>query len=540
MRTTVLISALALLLAAGLSSCERSTEAQEAPPLAGALTRHEPTQVRVLPVLRKEMRRTLETTTVVESERSVVINPRAAGLVTGLYAEEGDHVEAGKILAELDQRDAQSQLDDARVALREAEDALANGEIAKREAAGNIDKYRLNFEQAKRKFERNEKAALISAQDLEQLKLEMDTADQDLESAILAKDRSEIDARAAGTAVERAKLAIERAEVTISYTELRAPFAGVIADRTIQVGDNVSSAEAAFTIVDLSDLRTVFHRPQRELALFAGIGATANGGGVHGFESIEVTATAEALPGHLFTGHIERISPNIDATSGSFRVTVRLDEESDGLRLLPGMLLRLKLVTERHPDALAVSKRALRREGDATILFVANDGVAERIVVEEGFSDDDYVEVSVLGEAKLEPGMEVIVVGNRELEDGKEIEIAPWDDEVALDEPAAEEEPEDVDATEAAGEPEPESETAPAAGPVEPGTPPAEEAPEKPAAEEAAEAPAEKPVETPTEKPVSSGSPAEKPVENPADQPDEAAGKAAPEKQATPPANEGA
>jgi len=527
MRTTVLPSALALLLAAGLlASCERSTEAQEAPSLAGALTRHEPTQVRVLPVLRKEMRRTLETTTTVESERSVVIHPRAVGLVTGLFAEEGDHVEAGKILAQLDQRDAQSQLEDARVALREAEDALANGEIAKREAAGNIDKFRLNFEQAKRNYERNEKAALISAQDLEQLKLQMDTADQDLESAILAKDRSEIDARAAGTAVERAKLAVERAQVALSYTELRAPFAGVIADRKIQVGDNVSTAEEAFTIVDLSDLRTVFHRPQRELALFAGIGAIANGGGGGGFEEIEVTATAEALPGHTFTGQIERISPNIDATSGSFRVTVRLDEESDGLRLLPGMLLRLKLVTERHPDALAVSKRALRREGDATILFVAREGVAERLVVEEGFSDDDYVEVRVLGEAELEPGMEVIVVGNRELEDGKEIEIAPWDDELVPDETEAEEEVVEGEGAEA-----PEGAEA---GPVEPDGSPTEETPEQPAAGEPVEAPAGKPTEPPTEPP------AEKPVEKPAGQPDEAADETAPEKQATPPGDEGA
>jgi membrane fusion protein, multidrug efflux system len=473
--------------------------------VTGALTRHEPTQVRVLPVVRKEMRRMLETTTVVESERNVVVHARAVGLVTELLAEEGDLVEKDQVLARLDQRDTQAQLDDAKVALREAEDALANGEISKREAAGNIDKRRLAFEQTKRSYDRNEKAKLISAQDLEQLKLEMDTADQDLESAILAKDRSEIDARAAGTAVERAKLAVRRAEITLSYTELRAPFAGVVARRGIQVGDNVSAAEEAFTVIDLGDLRSVIYRPQRELALFAGPAMGETGG----FEEIEVTATTEALPDHVFTGHIERISPGIDAASGSFRVTVRLDEESGDSRLLPGMLLRLRLVTERHPDALAVSKRALRREGDATILFVARDGVAERIPVEEGFSDDDYVEVRVIGEAELSPGTEVIVVGNRDLEDGKEIEIAPWDDEVVEAEPEeeAKKEPTPPEVAE-----EEAVETPPA--PVEEA--PAEEAPAE--AVQAQEKPAEEPAVTPAEKPTAPPT-EEKPVEKPSDEP---------------------
>lgn len=529
MRSQLLQGALALLLLPGLTGCERATVAQEQTPLAGALSRHEPTQVRVLPVVRREMRRTLETTTVVEAERRVVIHPRAAGLVTELFAEEGDRVEMGALLARLDQRDAQSQLDDAKVALREAEDALANREIAQREAVGMIDKLRLAFEQAKRNYERNEKAALISAQDLEQLKLEMDTADQELQSAALAKDRAEIDARSAGTAVERARLAVERAETTLSYTELLAPFDGVIANRMIQVGDNVTTAQEAFTLIDLSDLRTVFYRPQRELALFTEGGGVANGGG-HGFESIEVTATAEALPGHVFTGHIERISPDIDATSGSFRVTVRLDVETDGVRLLPGMLLRLALVTERHPDALAVSKRALRREGDATILFVASEGLAERIVVEEGFSDDDFVEVRVLGEAELEPGTEVIVVGNRDLEDGKEIEIAPWDDEIAAEdeETQGEVEPLELVAEEPAA-----TEEGAGEAPAEEGAapPPAAEDTTPPTIEESATPPVDAP-KTPGEAtPPADAKEADPPAEKPAEEGSE---------QSAPPAEGGA
>lgn len=440
-----------------LLGCDQSTEAQEPEPVSGALTRHEPTRVRVEAATRREMVRTLETTTVVESEHHVVLHANSTGELVELLAEEGDTVEAGAVLARLDQRDAAAQLADARIALKEAEDAAAKEEIAQREAEGNIEKARLAFEQAKRNYERNEAAQLISAQDLEKLKLDMETADSELEAAILAKDRAAIEGRAAQTAVERARLMVERAEVTLSHTELRAPFAGVIAERKCQQGDHITAAEEAFVLTDLGALRTVFYRPQRELALFAGLGLAGEDGAVGvGFEAIEVSAESEALPGHTFHGHIERISPSIDATSGSFRVTVRLEPESDGLRLLPGMLLRLRLVVERHPGALVVPKRALKREGDTTLVFVARERegtrVAERVVVSEGFSDDREVEVSVVGGGTLEAGDEVVIVGNRDLEDGKELEIVSEEAEPEEAEPM-EPEPEQTAEPEQSAEP---------------------------------------------------------------------------------------
>ncbi len=433
-----LFSLLPLLIFTG---CAQENQAAEQAPVTGELKRAEAAKVRVLPVTRQEMQRALETTTVVESERSVLLQPQTSGLVMELLAEEGDQVKEGQVLARLDQRDAKAALADSRIALQEAKDNAAKGEIARRDAEGAIKKATLSFEQAKRDHERNEKARMISALEIEKLKLAMDTANQDLEAAILARDRSEIEGRASATAIDRAQLAVERAQVTLSHTEISAPFSGVLTDRKIQVGDNVSGATEAFKLVDLSDLRTRFYRPQRELALFTGLGAKSDGDGPAngGFQSIEVTAHSEALPGLVFNGVIERISPNIDSTSGSFRVTVRLEEETDGVRLLPGMLLRLRMVTERHHDAITVSKRALRREGEATILFAVEEGKARRIQVNVGFSGDDVVEVFPLNGQKLEVGMQIVVVGNRDLEDGHEVEIRPWDDEVETIEETIEE-----------------------------------------------------------------------------------------------------
>jgi multidrug efflux pump subunit AcrA (membrane-fusion protein) len=91
--------------------------------------------------------------------------------------------------------------------------------------------------------------------------------------------------------------------------------------------------------------------------------------------------------------------------------------------LLPGMLVRLSIVSERHPNALVVEKRALRREGELNLLFVAEEGKVRRLEVLEGFAEDLLVEVIPKDGAPLKAGDAVVVVGNRDLEDGAPIEL---------------------------------------------------------------------------------------------------------------------
>jgi len=424
---------LAALLTASLSGCKQ--EEQQAAPLAAETKRREKTRVRTTPVVEREMVRTLSTTTVVESEKEISIFPRVAGVVVELHAEEGDRVGEGQVLAVLDQRDAKAAIADARVALREAEENIPKMRLAREEADEQLARMALLHEKAERDFNRNENAGLISQQELDQLRLTRDTARLDEVTAKLALERAVQDERAAETAVERAKLALGREELNLSYTEITAPFAGVIASRAIKFGDSVSSAAAAFVLTDPYDLRAVFFRPQRELPLFRGSSDDA--------DAIEIKVTAEAIPDKTFTGRIELVSPTIDSASGSVRLTVDLDQPEDapaGARLLPGMLIRLAIVTDRHPNAHIVPKRALTREGDTSFIFVVDDGIAHRIQVVEGFSDDQFVEVMAV-DGELEIGREVVVVGNRDLEEGSEVEIEretplPADEPVAQSESA--------------------------------------------------------------------------------------------------------
>ena len=336
-------------------------------PRASEVRLREATRVRTAAVVEREMVRRLETTTVVESEREITIVPRRGGNIVEVRAEEGDSVSEGQVLALIDQRDANSALEEARIALREASDNCVKADIAKRESAGRLERARLTSEQAQREFERNEKTGLVAQRDLDALRLTRDTTRQDLDVAQLTLDRTDFEVKAAATAKERAQLRLEREELNLSHTEIKAPFPGTIASRTVRLGDSVTTATPLFVLTDSSKLRAVFHRPQRELALFNGAATSATSDGSTGL-SLEVLATSEALPGVEVRGRIQRVSPTIDAASGSFRVTVDLSPDgadSAGPGLLPGMLVRLEIITDRHAEAIVIPKRALQREGEA-------------------------------------------------------------------------------------------------------------------------------------------------------------------------------
>lgn len=416
-RSLALLLAAPLLFAACSVEVGSSADAAETP---GAVKRREPTRVRVAPVVRREMVAALETTTNLQSERRVSIAPRISGEVIAVLAEEGDAVETGALLAKLDPREAQVALREAEVAVAESAHAAARAEVAIREAEARIEGSRLAFENAQAVYQRNEGENLISAQDLDQLELNRDTSRSEWEQAKLALETARIDAQTAETNHGKAELALERAELNASFTELRAPFAGTIAQRSVRLGDQLTTAVGAFVLLDLDDLRAEFFRPQRELAMFTG---RVDDEGNPTPAALSVMVTAEALPGLQFHGEILRVSPDIDPESGSFRVTVDVDAVQHGVRLLPGMLVRLQVVTERHPDALVVSKRALRREGETSVIFAVRDGRAARVVVDEAFSDDEFVEVLPHDGYTLEAGEDVVIVGNRDLEEGDAVQV---------------------------------------------------------------------------------------------------------------------
>lgn len=420
-----------------MAACSPSPQGAEDPPLSGARAR-EAVRVVTAPVEAREMVRRLETTTRIESRSQVQVVPRLNGVVTEVHADEGHQVEPGQLLAVLDDRELKIAEADSRAALDEARTRLPLLKLAVREAEERLESARLAFEQSGRDHERNlaiatqgeDSLSLLSQRDLDASRLLRDQRESEHRTAQLAVERSKLDVDNGAALVRRAELALESASLALSHTRITSPIRGVVAERNVRVGettgarvgDIAGSSGTPFVITAPDDLRAVFHRPQRELGLFrpgAGRGAQDDG-----TAELDVEVSAEALPGRRFVGRIERVAPTIDPASGNFRVTALLEPGAvdDPLaRLLPGMLVRLSIVTERHPDALVVPKRAVRREGERSVVFAVREGLAASVAVREGFSDDESVEVLPLEGESLAVGEVVIVVGNRDLEHGARV-----------------------------------------------------------------------------------------------------------------------
>ncbi|MFT5199968.1 MAG: RND family efflux transporter MFP subunit, partial [Planctomycetota bacterium] len=345
---------------------------------------------------------------------------RTTGTVVELLVDEGDTVAEGQVLARLDPREAQAQRDDSLLALQEAQNNGPRLNLAVREAEERAKRAELTHLQSQRDFTRNETAGFVSSSDLEKLQLSKDQAFRDWQSAKLTHESAQQDLENQGAIIDRAELAVEKSQLSLSFYSIRAPFSGVIAERKVNLGASAGPTAGVFLLTDPSNLRAVLYRPQNELPFYLEA-AKLQG------EGLNIRVEPEAYVDMEYTGTLRRVSPTVDAKSGSIRVTIDLLQPgADDPRphLLPGMMVRLHIVTERHPDTLVVQKRALRREGDRRHIFVVREGIAMRVNVEEGLLGEDEVEVTAMNAELLSEGEAVVIVGGRELEDGKAVQIA--------------------------------------------------------------------------------------------------------------------
>ena len=247
-----------------------------------------------------------------------------------------------------------------------------------------------------------------------------------------------------------ARLSSREATSTFGSTRLTAPFDGVVAMRDVHVGELATSAKPAFQVVDPERLRVVSALPERDL------GRVSVGQAVRLVSAYDETIWT--------TGSVQRLSPVVDSSSGTFRVTVGID--GDGGQLRPGQFVSVRIEVDRHDDVLVVPKEALVYEDGMPVVYkvipapepeegeeqeaedeaqggfawwpfggeaTADEAeeaeeeeeegdklVASRTLVDLGLVDDDFVEI-VEG---LAAGEQVITVGQSHLRDGARIRVA--------------------------------------------------------------------------------------------------------------------
>ncbi len=199
-----------------------------------------------------------------------------------------------------------------------------------------------------------------------------------------------------------AQAANRMANLELSYADVKAPIDGVVASVPPKAGNFIQINTPIVRIVDTSTLEATLNVPERELATMA--------------VGLPVELAVDALPGKSFRGTVERISPVVDAGSGTFRVIARFD--SDG-GLQAGMFGRISINYDQRADAAVVPRNALLEgEGDPAV-FVVEDGKVRRAPVQLGYTDGNWVEVR----EGLAIGDRVVIAGKTALRDGSTVTV---------------------------------------------------------------------------------------------------------------------
>ncbi len=238
------------------------------------------------------------------------------------------------------------------------------------QAEVEAENQRSRFERAEKMFEQN----LVSAEDF-------DSARRDLRTA---------------------EAALQLSAYELSLARVTAPFTGRVTVRSVDLGENVSNGTPLFTLVDMRRLLARVQVPARE------------------FRSISldqpVVLTVDSS-GDRLAGIIELVSPVIDATSGTIKVTVAVTDFPASTR--PGDFAEVAIETDRHLDTLLVPRIAVVSEKGEQVVFVAEEGRAVRRLVTVGFQDDEHSEIL----DGLAEGEMVVIQGQRSLKDGQPLKI---------------------------------------------------------------------------------------------------------------------
>lgn len=328
--------------------------------LAG-MSQQPPVPVETIVARLDTVERSLSAVGSLQAARQVTIAPETAGRVVKIFFESGAKVEAGDSLVQLNDESERASLASYKASARLAEINLDRASELRRNQAGpqsTVDTTRAQYD-----------AALAD---------------------------------------------IKRTEAAIALKLIRAPFAGDLGIRRINLGEIVSTGTQVVTLTDLSRIYVDFALPEQ------------NGGKVRVGQEIRVSV--DSLPGREFRGTISVIDPQVGSDTRALKVQGTLDNTER--LLLPGMFAAVRAMLPSVSDVVVVPTTAVDHSLYGDSVYVVRDNkdergaaktIAERATVEIGPQSRDVIEIR----SGVKPGDKVIISGQVRLSNGAA--VAPVD-----------------------------------------------------------------------------------------------------------------
>ncbi len=235
-------------------------------------------------------------------------------------------------------------------------------------------------------------------------------AERDLARQSLTRTRDLLGQKASSQAeLERAEATmrsneaqLELLKVRLSRTTVRAPFAGVMGQRFVSLGDYVTSATRLAALQTVSPQRATFQVPERYAEQVEA--------------GQEVTFQVAALPGREFTGKVDFVDPIVQLPGRT--ILVKAQVPNPRRELQAGMFIEARLATAVRPNAVVIPEDAVLPLQGSNFVWVVADGKAARRQVELGVRTPGFVEVR----SGVESAEQVVVGGQERLAEGAPVQ----------------------------------------------------------------------------------------------------------------------
>jgi RND family efflux transporter MFP subunit len=348
--------------------------------------------VNVQKVKRSEARSSLVLPGNIEAVTEAPVLARASGYIKRRYADIGDRVKEGQVLAEIEAPELDQQIRQAKATVDQANSMVQQAEAALDQGRSNENLARVTAQ----RWENLSKKGVVSRQenDTYQAQWVAQQANvQALEKAVAA-------ARNNASAVEAN---VARLNSLLEYQTVRAPFAGVITVRNVDTGVLVNEGNTLlYRIAQTDRLRTYLNVPQ------------ADAGSVRvGQKAVLVVPD---LPGRGFPGVVTRTANALDPATRTLLVEVQLP--NPGALLMPGMYAQVDLsVPRKDPPLLIPGDTLVVRSDGPQVAVVQPDGRVHFARIQLGRDFGDHLEVL----SGLEDGQQIVVNPSDAIREGARV-----------------------------------------------------------------------------------------------------------------------
>ena len=340
---------------------------------------HKPRVITVATVapLKQDLDVRLAYTADITPNQAVNLFSRVDGYIAKVYVEKGDLVKANQLLIEVDHSDYRHAVNQAKANL-----AAARARVAQQEASVRNASLTLNRMQSLIKDQ------FVSQQDLDNAQVAYDTA-----AAVLDSLRAQ---------VQQMEVALAQAETHLAYSYIRAPFAGYVAERNLDLGSYVSGTTAGtstlsrgiLTLHEIQTVRILIEVVEKDVPLIQ-VGQKSE-------------VRAEAYPDRVFEGTVTRVVQALNRATRTMTIEVDLPNKDHVLK--GGMFARVEVLVGTHRNAIQIPIDAVSRLEDSQYVYIVREGKAQRVPVEIGVRDENRVEIT-----KGLVGLEQVIISGKDL-----------------------------------------------------------------------------------------------------------------------------